>query len=83
MLDPLLRLPGFDITPGERARKLPAGVSQKRSFTPQWECEKLHFENMRSVFVLLTSKNALFHRKVLRSLGTHNTSEHFQAGSST
>lgn len=70
MLDPFLRLPGFDITPGERSHKLPAGFSQKHSFTPQWEREKLHFESMRSGFVLLMSKNVLFHRKVLRSLGS-------------
>lgn len=40
----------------------------KNTVSPlQREPERLEFENMRFVVVLLTGKNVLFHRKVLRS----------------
>lgn len=62
MLDPFLRLPGFDITPGgkKRSHKLPAGVAPKITVSPNARDRgELQSKNMRFAFCFLHGQTCI------------------------
>lgn len=65
MLDPFLRLPGFDITPGgEKKDRSNFPSESPETFAKKLDREGFQLRSMRSAWAFLTDKSVLFHRKV-------------------